>query len=89
MNVRVHIERLVLDDAPPGLDRSVLARVVAAELARLLTEAPPVAGLIDTGAVPTLRGPDITDRAEAAEPLGTQIATAVHAGLRGDPGGGP
>jgi hypothetical protein len=77
MTIRVHIGRLIVHDAPAGLDRRALARAVSAELTRLLGEAPPGAGL-RAG----LREADIGARAGTTDGFGAQVAAAVHSAMR-------
>lgn len=86
MNIRLHIERLVLDGRWQGLNRAVLARAVERELTRLLASAAPDPGLAASAAVAELRGADLHQPAQQQlEALGTQIATALHGsiGVRG------
>jgi hypothetical protein len=91
MNVRLHIERLVLDGAHAGMDRKELGRAVEHELARLLTGSPLAPGLTRGGGVPTVRGGEILEPATDASAFGTQIAAAMHEGLSGEgrSGGAP
>jgi hypothetical protein len=85
VNIRLHIERLVLDGRWQGLDRTVLARAVEEELCRLLGSGAPDPRLIASGAVAELRGMDLPEPAQQPEALGTQIATSLHRsiGVRG------
>lgn len=84
MNVRLHIERLVLDSAHAGVDRAELGRAVEQELVRLLAGARLADDLTRGAAVPEVRGGEIDQPASDARGLGTQIATAVHEGLTGE-----
>ncbi|WP_229070783.1 hypothetical protein [Actinoplanes sp. DH11] len=77
MTIRVHIGRLIVHDAPAGLDREALARAVSAELIRLLGEAPPGPAVRSD-----LREADIGARAGTAEGFGAQVAAAVHHAMR-------
>ena len=80
MNLRVDIGRLVLDGVDvPMAERPTLQAAFEAELGRLLL-ATPVSGLGAGGAVPAVRGGDLTLGAPAPE-LGGRIARAVHEGL--------
>jgi hypothetical protein len=81
VNLRVHIQRLVLEDPTADLDRAALARAVEGELARLLRSTPPAPELTVRTVVPALRGGDLGAPAAHPEALGLQIAAAVHAGL--------
>lgn len=79
MNLRLHIERLVLDGVNvPFASRGALQAAVETELARLAGTgaiSPELAGGI---AVPALRAPAITvDQTSAPAPLGHAIAGAV------------
>jgi hypothetical protein len=85
MNVRLHIDRLVLDGIDVGpADRPRLQAAVEQELARLIGAgglSPELAGGV---AVPSVRAPQIA-LAPDAKPaqLGTSIAGAVFGGLGG------
>lgn len=85
MNVRLHIDRLVLDGIALGAaDRPRLQAAIEQELARLIGTgglSPEIAG---GGALPSLRAPQIT-LASDAKPLqlGTAIAGAVYGGVGG------
>jgi hypothetical protein len=81
VNVRLHIERLVLDAPSAGVDRTVLARVVEGELTRLLEGSGLAPAFTAAGAVPTVHGGNIEEPAAHPEGLGVQIAAAVHSGL--------
>ena len=87
MNLRVHIQRLVLEDPSADLDRAAVARAVEGELARLLRRTPLAPDLTARAVVPALRGGDLGVPAAHPAALGQQIAAAVHAGLAG--GGRP
>lgn len=83
MNVRLHVERLVLDELPlaPGAAPWVRA-AVEAELTRLIAAGGPAPGLASLGAVPALTGGSIEVAPEAAPAeLGAKIAQAVYGGL--------
>jgi hypothetical protein len=89
MKVRLHIERLVLDSAHAGVDRTELGRAVEHELTRLLTGSRLAPDLTQGGPVPAVRGGEIDQPAADARGLGTQIAAAVHEGLTGEGRGVP
>jgi hypothetical protein len=82
MNVRLHIERLVLEglDVPHG-GRAALQAAVEGELGRLIGEG----GLAQlTGvAVPTVRAPQITAPVSDPASLGNAIASSVYRGVGG------
>ena len=84
MNVRLHIDRLVLDGiAVPEAARPELREAVERELARLIGEGG-VSASFETGtAWPAVDGGDIRiDRGASADDLGTRIAGALYGGLR-------
>jgi hypothetical protein len=90
MNVRLHIERLVLDglDLRVG-DRAKLQAAVEAELARLLGEGGLAPGLLAGGAVPALRGGPLPMPGKGgAAGLGEGIAQSVFSGIGGSGGTG-
>ncbi|SNS14328.1 hypothetical protein SAMN06893096_102207 [Geodermatophilus pulveris] len=87
MNIRVHVEQLVLDSRWRGIDRRLLARAVEEELTRLLLHRGVGPGLVAAGGAAELRGADVRSPDEQPSILGAQIATALHAGLSA-PGGG-
>jgi len=82
MNVRLHIEELVLEGFPPG-DRYRIAAAVEAELARLFAEQEIPPGLAGGGTMPMLDGGSF-DVAPHARPdhTGAQVAQAVYGGLK-------
>ena len=84
MNVRLHIDRLVLDGiAVAEVDRPHLREAVERELARLIGE-----GGVNSSFEPARPGPLSTvatcgfGRESSAHDLGTQIAGALYGGLR-------
>ena len=85
MNVRLHIDRLVLDGIDvSGADRPHLQAAIEQELARLIGAggiSPELAGGV---ALPSVRAPQIA-LAQDAKPaqLGTSIAGAVFGGVGG------
>lgn len=84
MNVRLHIERLVLEGiAVTHADRTRLQAAIEGELQRLIGEGGVSGGLSGGMAVPSIRGEDM--RVEAAggpADLGRRIAGALYGGLR-------
>jgi hypothetical protein len=81
--IRVHIERLVLENVPVGAGQhSQLQFAVEHELGRLLANGGIGAELRGGGAVPSLRGgsarlaPD-----KGTRQTGVQIARAIHGGI--------
>ena len=83
MNVRLHIERLVLDGLPLAPGQAPLVQAaVETELARLLATGGVAPGLSGLGAVPALRA-DGLQIAPGAAPagIGRQIARAVYGGI--------
>lgn len=84
MNVRLHIEHLILDGLPiEAAQAPAVQGAVEAELSRLLTERGLAPELRQGGAVPYARGEDLRP-AEDNTParLGESIARAVHGGIR-------
>jgi hypothetical protein len=85
MNVRVHIEHLVLDGVP--VDRHAagdLHAAVVAELGRLLAAGPLPPGLLAGGVVPEVRVPGtVTGAPGATAAWGAGIGRALHRGLDG------
>jgi hypothetical protein len=83
MNLRVHIERLILDGIPvePGRMRELHA-ATEGELARLLVEQGMPQGLLAGGAVPVLHAPVISLPPDA-EPaaLGARLARSLYRSL--------
>ena len=84
VTIYVHIDRLVLDGLPvPRAPRRTLGSALETELGRLLTAEGVGARLATGGALAHLRAGDLRlGTAGGAAGLGTQIAAAVHAGLR-------
>jgi hypothetical protein len=85
MNVRLHIERLVLDGLPLAPGQAPLVQAaVEAELARLIAGSGVAPGLPSLGAVPALRAGDL-QLAPGTTPagIGSQIARAVFSGIGG------
>jgi len=85
MNVRLHIERLVLDGVPVAqADRARLLSVVESELGRLLA----TRGLPDAAAAgwatPAVDGGSIAPTPNATK-FGRDVARAVYRGLGGEP----
>lgn len=83
MNVRVHIERLILDGLPVTSDQGGLVRAaVESELTRSLAADELAPGLMTSGSVPRVPGGTIQLAGETQPVrLGAQIARAVHGGL--------
>jgi len=83
VNVRIHIERMVLDGIP--LTKSQAARIQSAvefELARLLTAGGLSREMIAGGAFSEISVPAITQpRGQTPPTLGQQIARAVYGGI--------
>lgn len=83
MNVRLHIERLVLDEIP--LEPHVLNQLrtaVESELARLIRVRGLRGSVREVMAIPALRGGTITETATDPNRFGEQIASAVYGSLR-------
>jgi hypothetical protein len=85
MNVRLHIDRLVLDGLSLGAaDRPHLQASVEAELTRLIAAGGIASSFASGAAVPAVRAPQMTF-APGAKPaqLGSAIAGAVYGGVGG------
>jgi hypothetical protein len=90
MNVRLHIDRLVLDGVSvSAAGRPLLQAALETELARLVAAggiSPELAGGM---AVPSVRAPQVQIQRDAKPAqLGTAIAGAVYRGVGGGVGGG-
>lgn len=83
MNIRVHIERLVLDGLPVGRHQGpVIQAAVEAELTRLLGADGLAGSLISGGATPSVLAPGIRLAPESSPTqLGQQIGRAVYGGI--------
>jgi len=88
MNIRLHIDRLVLDGVPPGVGGARRFQAsMEAELARLLTEGGLGQSLLSGGAIPQLRvGPVQADAYGNPSRLGAGVARAVYGGLKNPEG---
>jgi hypothetical protein len=83
VNIRLHIERLVVD-AGLADDPRLFEAAVVAELSRAMAAMPPgQAGLLQTGgALDRLQSPmRVLHGPGTAAALGTQVGAAIHAGL--------
>lgn len=85
-NVRLHIERLILDGLPvKPAQASAIREAVEVELTRLLTESSLGANWQTGGAVHSVQADAIqVTRGSGPAQIGTQIAQAVHSGI-GEP----
>lgn len=82
MNVKLHIERLVLDGVDGNGQPQLLQAAIEAELARLLAEGGLAAALGAGGAMPRIALPAIElAQSEPAGAVGARIAGAVYAGI--------
>jgi len=83
MNIRLHIERLVLDGLPvTNAEAPRVKAAMEAELRRLLTEGGVSSELAAGGALASVNAPQ-THSPRGASPmqLGAQIAQSVYAGI--------
>ena len=83
MNIRVHIERLILDGVPvaPGQE-AVLQAAVETELARLLAAGDVLPWARAGAAVPSVDGGTVTlSGAADASQVGRQVAQGVYGGI--------
>jgi hypothetical protein len=83
MNIRLHIERLVLDGLPVTSGQGAQVKAaVEAELGRLLSEGGVSHELVSGGALPRVAAPALHAPSGASPAqLGTQIAQSVFAGV--------
>jgi hypothetical protein len=83
MNIKVHIERLILDSLPIAHAQGPLVRAaVETELARMLADGGLSRELRAGGAVPVLSGGNIqVDKESRPAAMGKQIAGAVYGGI--------
>jgi hypothetical protein len=86
MNVRLHIDRLVLEGIDlRSADRSQLQGAIEQELARLIGEHGLAPQLASGGALPSVRAPQIAFAPDAKPAqLGSAIAGAVFGGVGGE-----
>ena len=84
MNVKLHIEKLVVDGASfAGSDGSKLQAAVQAELSRLIAREGISRAFHGGGAMPALRvTPIASNTTRNPSDFGTAIARAVHGGLK-------
>jgi hypothetical protein len=83
MNIRIHIDRLILDGLPVTHHQGPLVQAaVEAELTRLFTENGVAANLPAGIAVPSVRANAIqlTSGSDPAQ-MGTQIAQSIYSGI--------
>lgn len=83
MNIRLHIERLVLDGLPVTYTQGPRVKAaIEAELGRLLSERGINSELAAGGALPRVAAPDARMPRDASPAqLGTQIAQSVFTGI--------
>jgi hypothetical protein len=83
MNLRIHIDRLVLHGLPVSRASGALVQAnVEAELARLFVEGGLAPGLLSAGAIPSVTGGAISLAAsDRPVMLGQKIAQAVYGGI--------
>lgn len=80
--IRIHIDRLVLDRAFAHLDRKALGAAAEAELTRLLAEEGTPPGLGGTGRRSRVRGGPVELEGGAdADAVGRQVARSLYRGL--------
>jgi len=82
MNIKLHIERLVLEGLPVGQSQGPLVQAaVEAELSRLLAEGDLAAELAEGGAVPSVPADSIKLAGGSPSEMGRQIARSVYGGI--------
>ena len=81
MNIRLHIEELILEGFAPR-DRDQIAAALAAELGRLLGERGVPQGLAGGGSIPRIdAGSFHATGTQRPQQLGAQIAQSIYGGL--------
>lgn len=83
MNIKLHIERLVIEGLPVGRHQSAsVGAAVEAELTRLLATGDLATELKSGAALPSVRAAaiNVTNDTNLTQ-LGSQIAQAVHGGI--------
>lgn len=86
MEVRVHIDRLIVDGPAMGrADRNQLAAALSTELGRLITENGLPSGVAGGLAVPATPGGPVSGSAADPDAYGRALAGAVYAGLGNAP----
>ena len=82
MNIRVHIDRLVLDGLPVTRRQGPLVQAaVEAELSKLLSEGGLAQELASGGAVSSVPAGNIKSAGGSPTHIGRQIARAVYGGI--------
>jgi hypothetical protein len=82
MNIKLHIERLVLDGLPVTRSQGPQVQVaMEAELARLMAEGGLAQELTTGGTVPAVRADTISSSGSSPAQIGRQIAKAVYGGI--------
>lgn len=83
MNIRVHIDRLILDGVTLSpAEQPHFQAAVQAELGRLLLEQGIASGLAGDTVVDSVRGGRVQfDSASSGQSLGRQVAHAVYGGI--------
>lgn len=81
-NVRLHIDRLVLDEAFAHLDRAAVGAAVERELGRLLAERGTPGGLGETARVARVDGGRFgVEWGAGAEAVGRRVARGIYGGM--------
>jgi hypothetical protein len=82
MNIKLHIERLVLDGLPVTRSQGPQVQVaMEAELARLMAEGGLAQELASGGALPSVLADGIKSVGGSPAQIGRQIAKAVYGGI--------
>jgi len=82
MNIRLHIDRLVLEGLPVTRSQGPLVQAaVEAELSRLMSEGGLAQELASGGAVPSVPADGINLAGGSPANIGRQIARAVYGGI--------
>lgn len=81
MNIKLHIERLILDSALGAADAAQVQAEVAAQLAQLLAKNGLSPALVAGGAIASLRAGPAVPAGPAGPALGQQIGAAVYSSI--------
>ncbi len=83
MNIQLHIERLVLDGLSLSrVQAQQMQGALEVELSRLLSEGGLAPQLLQSGAMPKMRGGEVRNTEHPMQ-MGSQVAQAVYSGIGG------
>lgn len=81
MNVNLHIERLVLDGLPHGVDGNAVRAELESRLADLLAQGATQGAWTQGTAVPALRGATVAPPSTRSEGFGEAVAKSVYGAI--------